>query len=162
VEDVADHTNDKEFKLLRLDANAGEICVASDVDCSNPSIVRPGNSNATAELTATANTAAVERSFKATGDASTSEDTRVMLRDGQRFARRLKAFSSASATTVKPSPTKALDLGMGDAPELTASTSACTLRKLRRDASLGTNASGDLNETGAREKNGTCKEEPLT
>ena len=37
ADDVEDHVSDSEFKLLRLDANAGENCVACDEDCSIPS-----------------------------------------------------------------------------------------------------------------------------
>ena len=94
-------------------------------------------------------------------DALPSDETRVKLRDGHMLASKLSAFSSASATNVKPSATKLLDFGIGDAPELMASTSACTLRKVNFDESPGRNDSGELKETGAKENSGTCSEVPL-
>jgi hypothetical protein len=75
------------------------------------------------------------------------------------LASMLRALSSASATAVNPLATNALDFGMGAAPELMASTSDCTLRKLTRVASLGMNNSGELKEEGDKEKKGTCREE---
>ena len=91
----------------------------------------------------------------------TDAERRVALREDHMLASILRALSSASATAVNPLATNALDLGMGAAPELMASTSDCTLRKLTLEASLGTNASGELKEEGDREKKGTCREDPL-
>ncbi len=91
----------------------------------------------------------------------TAAARRVTLRDGHILASKLRALSSASAIKVRPFATKVLDFGIGVEPVLIASTSDCTLRKLRLAASLGKKASGELKETGEREKNGTCEEEPL-
>ena len=148
------------MRLLKLAANAGECWVASEILL--PSEICPGNSNDTAELTATAKTEAEEIDATACDDLLINSETRLKFRDGHIFASKLRAFSSASAALVKPFATKELDLGIGDDPELIASTSAWTLRKVILDSSLGRNISGELKDTGAREKNGTCKEDPLT
>lgn len=146
--------------MLKLAASAGECWVASEILL--PSEICPGNSKDTAELTATAKTEAEESDATACDDLLINSETRLKFRDGHIFASKLRAFSSASAALVKPFATKELDLGIGDDPELIASTSAWTLRKVTLDSSLGRNISGELKDTGAREKNGTCKEDLLT
>jgi hypothetical protein len=162
AEDIDDHVSDREFMLLKLEANAGECCDASEDDPGTPSRICPGNSKETADATATANTEADASSLEANEEPLVKADRRVTLRDGHMFASTLRALSSASAIAVSPFATKALDLGSGDAPELIASTRDCTLRKLRRAASFGMKASGELKDAGDREKNGACNEEPLT
>lgn len=146
--------------MLKLAANAGECWVASEI--LFPSEICPGNSKDTAELTATAKTEAEESDAIACDDLLIISETRLKFRDGHIFASKLRAFSSASAALVKPFATKELDLGIGDDPELIASTSAWTLRKVTLDSSLGRNISGELKDTGAREKNGTSKEDLFT
>jgi hypothetical protein len=148
------------LRLLKLAANAGECCVASEL--LFPSKICPGNSKDTAELTATAKTEAEESDSTAWDDPLTNSETRLKFRVGHIFASMLRALSSASATLVKPLATNVLDLGKGVDPELMASTRAWTLRKVVADASVGKNISGELKDTGAREKNGTCNEDPFT